>query len=238
MKPPLLLTRPIADAHESKKAFSALGFEVISAPVMEINREAAPEILPDADCLILTSPHALDTHLLKKLSKSMRVYCVGERAANLCRTEGFTVAFSGPTSSHLIAALRKANRVPKHILYLSGRDVSSDITAALLPASFEVTRIITYRADAVKALSANVKRIIKQQSPWVVFYSKRSVELFVEKMNTEALRRAQKSLSVFCLSASIADRARTLGFATCFNAEIPSEASLLALLAAHSKSMV
>lgn len=238
MNPPLLLTRPIVDAHDSKKAISALGFEVVSAPVMEINREAAPEILPDADCLILTSPHALDTHLLKKLSKSVRVYCVGERAANLCKTEGFNVAFCGPTSSHLIAALRKATPAPKHILYLSGRDVSSDITAALLPASFEVTRIITYRADAVKALSANVKKIIKQKNPWIVFYSKRSVELFVEKMNTDALRRAQKSLSVFCLSASIADRAKMLGFVTCFHAEMPSEASLIALLAAHSKNMV
>lgn len=236
--PPILLTRPIADAQESKEKLKTLGFEVIDAPVMTIKRIALSMPLPEADVLVLTSPHALDDILLGTLARTMQVYCVGARAATLCRQAGFTVAFTGATSSHLIAALRKARPHPNHILYISGRDVSSDITAALLPETMSITRIISYHAEAITSLSAHVKKTLRAQSPWIVFYSKRSVELFSDLIVSPSLNNTRKSVRCFCLSEAIAGRAMALGFSQCHYAKSPDEEALIAVLAASIKDMV
>lgn len=226
----VLVVRPEPDASRTAARVVELGMWPIIAPVTRIESiNASPLDMTGFDAIIVTSPHALSPALAASLPRHVPVHCVGGRAEALVEENGLQLGHVAPNIQRLVSLLNDSSSGMR-MLYLSAEDVHADVGSLLAPAGIDVTRIITYRALALDALSDEaVFNLTSVPTPAALFTSVRSLELFV-RMLPEGV--GLDAIPCVCLSDPIALAARAHGGQHIYVASEPTEDALIAALAA------
>lgn len=206
MKQRIILTRPPLQAKSFIEATGLDAGHFFLEPLLQI--APAPfdkAALQRYDLIIATSANAFSA--LKGDQKSAPVLCTGPQTAEAAREAGFNdILCVVPDGQSLINHIRQnKDYANKTFLYLRGEHITTDITASLAQNGIDCRDLITYRAEAAKALSpALLAGLQEQKFTAITFFSARTADIFkncfTQSGCDEAILKPIKSL---CISAAV-----------------------------------
>jgi uroporphyrinogen-III synthase len=230
----LLVTRPAGEAQATGAALTALGHQVVLAPMLTIVfREAA---LPPGpfDRLVVTSGNALaalagQPALAPLLA--LPLAAVGRRTAQAARAFGFAdVIMAGRDVAGLLAHGRSAWPAHQRVLYLAGADHTMDLAAALAPEGHAVEVAIVYDAVETERFAVDAALALRQRRiDAVLHYSARTAQAFLACCEG-TIPLARTELRHLCLSGRVADVLVSAGVHAVEVAARPDEEALFALI--------
>ncbi|KLK92065.1 hypothetical protein AA309_16745 [Microvirga vignae] len=226
----VLVTRAKDDAERTAQKLAALGHEALIAPVLRILPTGDPASVGLYDAVIVTSAHAVEA-LSSSADKSVPVFAVGERTAEVLRAEGFAsvIAAEGDATS-LSRLIRETLQSPRTLLHVTGRHHKEEPASSLRTAGFKVLTWEAYEAQAIESLPDQAEEAFQTgEIGAVLHYSRRSADLFVRLAERAGLHTAIRECPHLCLSADVAAPLRAAGAATRV-ADQPSEDALLRLV--------
>lgn len=231
------MTRPEPDGARSAERLAALGHGVMTAPMMTL-AFTADAVVPTAGVQAIAATSANGVRALRANShwpdlKEIALFTVGDATARAAAEAGFSAIFSAKGRVGELAELIQARLAPADgaILYAAGADRTGDLEGRLARAGFECRLQVVYRAEAVARLDATTAAaILAGTLEGVLFYSKRTAELFMAAAGRTGCGAAALRLRVFCLSESVGEACRAAGFAAVVVAERPEEDHLFAAI--------
>jgi uroporphyrinogen-III synthase len=221
------LTRPEAESARLAAALAARGIASIIAPAIHIIEQ--PVTLEDSNytAILTTSQHALKSVNNPASLTHLPLFTVGSRSHKAALDKDFLRAeILAPNATSLSAAIAKRYPQPAHFLYLSGRDIRVDLTATLAAHGHRVTRIVTYSAAILPALSPALLTRWPEISG-VVLFSSRTASAVLSLMAHHQLA-LNTSITAFCLSNAVAATMKNAGWKNIWISPEPSEELLLA----------
>ena len=231
----VLVTRPMAMAAETAEKLRALGHEALLAPMLDIVARAIGD-LPAAtvDAVILTSRNALEVLAQdERLAPYRRapLLVVGNRSAWRARDLGLPQPIEvADDVAGLMAAIIDHHR-DKRLLYLRGADVTQDVARILRREGVRIEETIAYEAVARTSMAPSMRQALKSKKiDGVLFYSARTVEVFVRLITQEGKKGLCRPMIAYCLSSHISTKLPLDMFGGMRVAPQPREAALLALL--------
>jgi len=227
---PILVTRAKEDGERTADRLAALGHEALIAPVLRIVPTGDPAPAVAFDAVIVTSLHAVDA-LSSHAARTLPVFAVGERTAQVLREAGFTTVTTAEGDAVSLSKLiRETLRPPCTLLHVTGRHHKPEPAASLRAAGFGVETWEAYEAEAVESLpDAAVEAFRAGQIEAVLHYSRRSADIFIRLAGQAGLHEAILACPHLCLSADVAVPIQAAGASTRVAAE-PSEDALLRLV--------
>lgn len=235
----ILITRPRDDARRLADLLQARGHQVFCEPLLTIEPEADAAIdLTGVQALVFTSANGVRAFARSSAQRRLPVFSVGEATAAVARDLGFaTVTRAGGdvgSLAALIIASLDPNRGP--LFHAVGKHAAGDLTGSLAAAGFGVRRVALYEAKAAGALTEKATSLLAgRELDAAVFFSPRTAETFVRLVEGAGLRSACSRMFAYCLSESIAERARELPWAAMHTTERPNQDALLAVLDARAR---
>ncbi len=227
----IVVTRPQADGERTATVLEALGHEVLVAPLMRIE-PVAVALAGTWSAIVITSANALQAAAAPEL-KSLPVFAVGPRTAEVARQAGFAVvsAANGDTKDlvRLIAARSAGAKAP--LLYLAGEDRAGDLVAELATQGIRAQMKIVYRAVAEPFPTVLAAALDAGDVDAVLHFSRRSAELFIQGAKASGVAGPAEDVRHLCLSAQVAEP--LAGASRIAIAPRPEEAALVALLRAQ-----
>jgi uroporphyrinogen-III synthase len=230
----LLNTRPKEDALSLTRALEAMGHEVVSTPLLQIEDVDSP--LPDLAgvCgLLATSANGLRAFAHKSNRRDIRVYAVGDATARTASEMGFIDVATATGDVQALAALVKAKCKPGDgtLLHVAGTKVAGDLGGDLGGAGYDVQRLVLYRASVADELPEKLKKLISAGDvDGVLLYSPRTATTFVALVQAAGLEKACATADVWCLSPAVADKVRNLPWRNIHTSRRPEQATLLDML--------
>jgi uroporphyrinogen-III synthase len=220
-------SRPGADALE--KAMQAQGVRTITSPLLAIEKLADSELtsLPSAEnayqAMILTSRHAINA---ARLFADKPVFLVGQHSRKIAERMGLRVVAHAANVQSLCELIQyQLSPAAGRLLYLSGQDVSADLSA-LLP-EFLVDRRITYRADFLPLHQAACAALQEGRVDYVTLLSRRTAQqLLAEIAGLELARRP----TALCYSQKISLFMQESSWNSCITLQEPTLSCLLETL--------
>ena len=234
----LLVTRPQPEADILAERLRGMGFETLIQPMLHIDfldDVAALAPKETLQAILATSANgvrALARHR-KHLSGDVPLLAIGKATAQEAHSRGFapvSVA-SGDANSLVELAMQQCRRDAGELLHVCGRDISVDIVSLLQARDFSARRITLYEARASEHLDDTVITAIrKRYIKGILFYSRRTAEIWNELVCASGLREHCVDITAYCLAPSAADAAARLPFRDILTARNPGETEIIALL--------
>ena len=228
----VLLTRPQAQSEELGSILKTHGVEWLGEPLLRIVPAGLdPGVLTKPQAVLLTSANA-SRELIKipGVRRDLPVFAVGSATAAPLQAAGFSnVQAAGGTAVGLIAhVLQKIDPQAGRLLYLSGSEISRDLSAGLAPAGFSVDRVIAYHACAADRLS---ERTLHEMS-WnridgAVFLSARTAATFCSLVIAAGHKEACARMTAVTMSDQVAQALQPAGFRQVVVAESPCLESII-----------
>lgn len=228
----ILITRALAQAKATAAALAALGHSALLAPLLSVEAVSFTPPAEKPQAILVTSANAIAA--LAGLDKTMPVYAVGGRTAELIRQAGFNAVRSADGDAAALAALVVQHGQPGAgaLLHLHGDVIRQELAAHLGAAGFWVEGRLVYRIIPATQLPEAVRLACAAgQVRHVLLYSPRSASTF-DRLVGQAPWREQ--LCLHCLSENVALAAGT-GWKELKIAAKPDEPSLLETLPAPEK---
>lgn len=226
----VLVTRANGDAERTARKLAARGHEAVLAPLIRIVPTGEPAPIEAYEALIVTSAHAAEV-LSAIADRKHPVFAVGERTADAMRKAGFSSVTAADGDALSLSALIRERLAPGlALLHVTARHRKDEPAASLRAAGFRVISWEAYEAKAVESLPAAAVEVLRTgQIRAVLHYSRRSADLFIQRVEEAGLMPGLRACSHLCLSADVAAPLKAVGASTLV-AEEPSEDALLALL--------
>lgn len=230
----VLITRPEGEARPLAAELGRRGIEALVAPMLVIRPTGAR--LTDAGrfaAALATSGNGADGLAAATARRDLPVLAVGEATADRLRGHGFArvVAADGTAGALVDLAMTAVRPDGGPILWASGDEVRVDLAAELRDKGYTVERIVVYRAEPAPALPVEVAQAIDTGAlDAVLFFSPRTAERFASLLENAGLAQRAAGMTAHCLSAAVADAARTLPWAAVRTARRPARDDLLATL--------
>lgn len=226
----IAVTRPEEDAGPLTAKLSALGHEVVMAPLLAIEPRTSVSI-PQLrwQAVAATSANGIrslpETHGLH----SFRMLTVGPQSLKAATAAGFAAEAHGGDVSGLAAFIREdLSPAAGPILYLSGAETAGDLEAQLKASGFDCTRVVLYDAAPAQSLGDAEQALRAGKLDAVLLYSPRSAKIWRKLVETAGLSDQATGLRHLCLSRNVA-AALPEDWKTSVSAT-PDEAAILALL--------
>jgi len=230
----LLLTRPQEDARPLADALTARGHEVVPEPLLQIRwHDDAPIDLDGVQAVLLTSANGARALARRTAARDLVVFAVGDATARAAREAGFTDVASADGDVDTLAALVQRRLDPRAgpLLHVCASAVAGDLAGTLDHAGFEVRRAVLYEAEPAQAFSPAGRAAIAEAGlDGVLLFSPRTAAIFVRLIQAERLDNCCRRLTMFALSAAVAEAAAALPWGGRRVAAKPRQDALLALL--------
>lgn len=231
----VLVTRPAPDGERTAAALRAKGFEVMLAPLLQMQTIDADLVGGPWHALAFTSVNAaraLAAHPQLPSLLAIPAYAVGGRTADAIYELGFENVISADGDAGDLARLIRTHlRGGARLLYLAGEDRSGDLAGNLTGGGIKVSTAVIYRVCAAPALPADAREALRAgRIDAIVHFSRRSACIFLDcaaGMTDQAL-----ALSHYCLSRQVAEPLTAAGATKVRIAPRPTEGHLLAMFAA------
>ena len=222
----VLITRPLEQAQKFAETITSLGYSPLISPLLTIENIPTDFEKNDApDAFIVSSVQALTQLHIPMGWAHIPVFCVGDLTANAARDAGFQNIISGKGGIADLAPLINHQMKPHaKLVYLRGEHVHQDINALLQ--DYEIREILMYRAHALQHFSA---QILDQfdKIDIVTLFSSRTALIFKELIEKNKLTPYLKNIKLLCLSPSVVESVKEMGWKECHIADFPNQAALI-----------
>jgi len=206
----LLVTRPEPDGAKTAELIGTLGHRVHFHPLL------TPEYYPltgehKPAALAVTSRNgvrALASWPESLAWRALPVFAVGDATAKSARAAGFSNVVSADGDGEALAGLIRKQFDPSTgpVLYAAGRNRSQGFTDALKVTGVDLDLVVAYHMPGATVMPPELQVLLRSGSlDGVVFYSRRSAELFVLLVEAAGLDEIWPNLDLFALSQQIAD---------------------------------
>ena len=233
----VLVTRPLLSALRTGTSLEKMGFKPYLHPLLRIEPIPVPHLstkLQSQQNLLFSSQNAIRltaSHIINRIANPLKAYVVGEASiSHVGHTSGLEVLNYFDSASNMLAHILALGNTGDSYLYLTGRPQHLDIVDELRQNGFKnAEQVVLY--NTVKQVTEFEKlahTIEMGELHYVLFYSQRSVQIFVE-----ALRSARsycKDLTAVCISCNVAEALADGTFAQVLVAREPNESRMLQLL--------
>ena len=187
----LLSVRPAAEAERTAAAAAEAGWEMVSAPLLEIT--PSPWAPPEGsfDALLLTSAQAVrQAGPLPSAVAALPVVAVGAHTAQAARAAGLRVVSEGDTDGSAALARARAAGFAR-LLHLGG----ADRAPLTVPPGLHLEACAVYRARAVGRLPDEAVRELGAGTIFAtLLMSPRSAALFAQATDAAGLARRELRL--------------------------------------------
>lgn len=231
----IVITRPLGDEILLRDELLERGYRVIHEPLTEIflhherrlNVEHA--LLDEPDAVLITSKHGVQALALLTNLRDMFLLCVGEATANIALQLGFDkVSMTGETSQHMVEYILDCYDEDAKFLYISGEDITTDLTEELGIRGMHVQRIAAYGAIAAEALSDTLVEQLKRNNINAIsFFSTRTAHIFLSLAEKAGVLGELKNIDAFCLSDTVQSNIKPALWNKSYSAEKPTLASMI-----------
>jgi len=233
-----LVTRPGADGTALAETLSERGIDTIIEPLMTIENLHGPDLdLNGVQALLLTSQNGVRALAARTPERSIPVYAVGDSTAATARELEFGQVHSASGDVEALGALVIDMLDPAKgpLVHVAGSAVAGDLAGDLTKAGFAIRREVLYEAREAKSFSPAAIAAIKDGDlNTVLLYSPRTAEAFVQLIRKARLVRSCKDLTVFCLSAAVAEKINEITWQEVIVAERPDQDAMLAAVSAKA----
>jgi uroporphyrinogen-III synthase len=205
----LILTRPIDDSLYLASIMKSKDHDFLIDPMLEIEFIDNNFDTEEFNCFILTSRYAahslLKIYNINKL-KNKIFFCIGVATRNILANSGFkNIHHANGTSEDLLKIITNFSRKDNKFLYIRGVDINCDICKILNNSGIYVREEVTYKANPASALSREtVSAIDGNNIDGIIFYSKRTAEIFIDLIKINKLSNKTSIICAYCLSEDIA----------------------------------
>ena len=235
----VLITRHKSAAGKLAVELQARGYESVIEPLLEIVDTGVEVDLTDVQAVLASSASGIAALSRRIGARNMPcdiiVLAVGDATAQTARDCGFVNVESAGGDALALAGLAVVRCDPAggRLLHVAGGHVAGNIMEQLERAGFAVDRVVLYEARTPAALGeATVGQIAAGKIDAVLFYSPRTAETFSRLADKAGLVDACAAMSAVCLSASIAETAKTIDWRRLCVAASPDGAAMLTALEA------
>ena len=226
----IAVTRPEEDAGPLTAKLTALGHEVVMAPLLTI-RPRDGVVIPHLpwQAIAVTSANGIRALGTGHGLTSFRTLTVGPQSLAAARAAGFDAEAHGGDVNGLAAFIR-GELTPEAgpILYLSGAETAGDLAAQLAAAGFDCRRVVLYDAAPAETLGAAEDALRQGRLDAVLLYSPRSAKIWRGLVEAAGLGAKAAGLRHLCLSRNVA--AALPQDWNCAISASPDEAAILRLL--------
>lgn len=175
----VLLTRGAEDNARLARTLAGTGVECLDWPLLTIERLGLNEPAPDgAEAVVLTSAAAAYALPCLSANDLIPVICVGDRTAAAARAvHDGPVRSAGGNVQDLEQLITSLNF--RHVVYLRGQEVATDLAADLEPKGIRVDQRIVYAARAGGPPESHVEEALQTGALDVVtVWSPRAAAIF------------------------------------------------------------
>lgn len=210
----VMITRPAEDCAPLAADLKARGIDSLIVPLMTIAYRPGPPLdLTGVQALLVTSANGVRALAARNTQRDPIVCAVGQATAHAARDAGFLrIATAAGDVDSLADMVRRAlNPAGGALLHVAGATVAGDLAAALRDAGFCCRREVLYEALRVERLPEHAAtQLQKGALGGVVFYSPRTVRIFVDLARSAALAARCAAMTAWCLSAAVAEQAQAI----------------------------
>lgn len=239
MKPYALITRSLPEASQLVDTLERLGYECLIEPMftLKLQRENLAPLAHAAQkqvqALIFTSRNAVLA--VKQLPELFAIpaLCVGDTTAAFAKEMGFRQVTSASGNIHDLEQLICRDCSPKQgrLLYLTGTHIAGYLQNDLAAEGFHIERHVLYDTQPIPALSLKTQEALRKgQVALALFYSPRTASIFEQRALEQGLKAHISTISLFCLSRSIAGAFSHLKWMEIYYPPSPDTKSLLELV--------
>lgn len=235
MSPLIVITRPFPDCSRTAHQAEEKGFETFEEPLGVLKTYALDNAddLPREPGIILTSHRAVPALNDISFNTCPEFYVVGERTALTLRQSGFEdiAAVAANVENLTDWIIKRKERIRQPLLYVRGRDVTTDLKKTLGQHGFEINEHTVYSIDKVSGFSDEFLTRLKSNRPLVVLLtSRRTAETFLHLLKKNK-RVIAAPIHTLCFSQNIAqiveEKAKKLNIELVDYCDEPTEDALI-----------
>lgn len=203
----ILITRSQSMNENTAAVLVALGHEPIECPLVEIVDTGTSIPVADFSGVIFTSQAAMEILSEREkagglLSRSLKVFAVGERTAEQARTLGFTDVIAGESNVDGLMELINKSDCQKPLLYLAGVDRAMELAGA----AAEIVLVEIYQAQLLDPGKGRLQVALDEVSDGCVFlYSVRTTCHLFELISQHNLEKCIVNVAFIAISKKVAN---------------------------------
>jgi len=228
-----VLTRPIEDSKRIKQSLENQGYKVIVNPLLEIKYKTNIFNPDEYEVLIFTSRHSIRYLEEKNIFLKNKIICACGKStfleAKKFGTENTYILHSNV--SELEENFANINGIKeKKVLYLRGREITSNITSIFRDNGINIDEEIVYEANAINEFNNElINELDGGQNLAFLFYSIRTAQVYLQSMEKYNLSNKTSIIIAYCISKNVADFLTKFGIETKY-ARDTSDAAILQLI--------
>lgn len=182
-----------------------------------------------ADCILVTSPHAVRDFKKNNVPIHIPIYCVGTMTATALRNEGYqNIECCFYAGSELMSALRNAQQPYKRFIYFRGHNVQHDVKTLCEKLDFSLQEYVVYRADFTDHHIDTIRtHIVSESRTTIALYSARGALSFIDLVEKNDLSHSLARTNVLCLSDRVLKLVKHFAWKNAYVAHTPTQASFL-----------
>lgn len=148
----------------------------------------------------------IEGHAQLSRLRSLKVFAVGEKTAEVMRALGFTNVCSANGDVEDLSNLVRATPLTGRLLYLAARDRAGDLEGTLERSGVSVTVSEIYAMEPVRQIAPEAcARLIAKDVDAVLIYSRRTAEAFVDAVRGAGRMDLFDGLRVVAISQQSAE---------------------------------
>ena len=232
-----VLTRPIEDSKRIKQSLENLGYKVIVNPLLEIKYKTNIFNPDKYEVLIFTSRHSIRYLEEKNIFLKNKIICACGKStfleAKKFGTENTYFLYSNV--SELEENFANIYGIKeKKVLYLRGREITSDITSIFKNNGINIDDEIVYEANAINEINNEfINELDRGQHLAILFYSIRTAQVYLQSMDKYNLSNKTSIIIAYCISKNVADFLTKFGIETRYALDTSDDAILQLITNEH-----
>ncbi|HYB55206.1 MAG TPA: uroporphyrinogen-III synthase [Alphaproteobacteria bacterium] len=233
----VLITRPLEEAQALAALLAERGIASLIDPLLEIRPLPSAELsLEGVQAIVFTSANGVRAFAERESRRTLPVFAVGARTAEVARAAGFAETESADGALADLARLVRARLDPRRgaLLHGAGAVVKGELAELLSADGFTIRRVVLYEAVPPTALQQATRAALAAgELEAVLFFSPRTAATFVSLVIAAGLAGACARLRAISLSPAVAEEAGALAWRQSLTAVRPEQSALLACLSAE-----
>lgn len=232
-RPACIITRTLPGALASGQRASALGWEPLILPAMQVQPTGADIQVSGVQALLMTSASAARHAMAGADARALPLFAVGDATAEAARLAGFREVISARGDAATLAMLAADRLRPADgaLLHLRGGEVAGDVAGMLAACGFQTQQAIVYVTEQRASFLGDVHGALAERAGAVLVHS---------PAGSRALAAGAAGLDLsrwrlVALSPAALEPCAVLSWRACEAAVRPDEDALMAALSEASQ---
>jgi len=227
----VLNTRPEEDANELSNLLVALGYDVISEPLLTVRyMDNAPPSLAGYQAIMFTSRNGVRAFARVSEDRNVLAFAVGDATSREAKSIGFSEVRSAAGNVEKLATLAATQLDPRAgpLLHVSATVSAGDLASRLNALGFDVDKAVLYETVSSDKISTRTIELFKNKEvDIVVLFSPRTARTFVGLLKQSEIIHLRSSFVVVCLSDAVAAELNDIAGVKIVTATEPTLESML-----------